>query len=382
MANVLTNLAADIYKAADIVGRELVGAIPAVTLNSNISQRVAKGDPIRASFTREPTLNTSWNPSMTIPEGDDQTVDNKTMVVDSFASVRIPYTGEDIRHLNNGIGFETVYGDQIVQAMRKITNRIESDLLTHIYQSAGNALGSSGTTPFASNFNDLADLRKLMVDRGCPWDGAVSLVMDTAAGVKLRQLASLYKVNESGGDELLRRGILLDIYGLMLRESAQVPLHTEGNQNGNWLVNNVAGYAVGDKSIAIDTGSGTFNIGDIVTFGGDTEKYVVAATTNATPLTLNSGLIEAIADNEAIATENSYRANVAFHRAAVELAVRPVAEPFGGDAAEDVMTVQDPVSGIIYNIGVYKGWHKAMIEVSCLYGYKAWKPDFITILQG
>jgi hypothetical protein len=77
MANVLTDLAADIYKAADVVGRELVGFIPASTINANGSERVAKGDVVRASFTREAAA-VDVSESMTIPEGTDQTVDNKT----------------------------------------------------------------------------------------------------------------------------------------------------------------------------------------------------------------------------------------------------------------------------------------------------------------
>jgi len=126
MANVLDNLAADLYKAADLVGRELVGFIPASTINAG-SERVAKGDTIRASFTREVSAQ-DITESMTIPEGSDQTVDNKTMTISKSRSVQIPYTGEDQRHLNNGIGFQTVYGDQIAQAMRVICNEIESDM--------------------------------------------------------------------------------------------------------------------------------------------------------------------------------------------------------------------------------------------------------------
>jgi len=39
MANVLNNLAADIYKAADVVGRELVGFIPSATINGDATTR-------------------------------------------------------------------------------------------------------------------------------------------------------------------------------------------------------------------------------------------------------------------------------------------------------------------------------------------------------
>ena len=147
MANVLTDLAADIYKAADVVGRELVGFIPASTINANGSERAAKGDVVRASFTRAATA-VDVTEAMTIPEGTDQTVDNKTLSITNARAVQIPYTGEDIRHLNNGIGFETVYGDQIKQAMRTLCNEIEADL----GEAAGTAtpagtVGTGGTTP-------------------------------------------------------------------------------------------------------------------------------------------------------------------------------------------------------------------------------------------
>ena len=134
MANVLSNLAADIYKAADTVGRELVGFIPSSTINGDATTRAAKGDIIRAAFTRTPSVNSTFAPSMTIPEGTDQTVDNKTMTLDNYVSVQIPWTGEDIKHVNNGSGFETIYGDQIKQAFRAIANNIESNLAIAAYR--------------------------------------------------------------------------------------------------------------------------------------------------------------------------------------------------------------------------------------------------------
>ena len=221
MANVLTDLAADIYKAADIVGREAVGFIPAVTINGG-SEQAAQGDVVRSFYTRQPTVNNTATPSMTIPEGDGQTVDNKTMQVSQIASVRIPWTGEDIRHVNNGSGFETIYGDQIRQAMRSIVNTIESHVAVVAYQGASRAFGTAGTTPFASNFNEIAEVRQILFDNGCPvTDGRLSLVVNSAAGTNLRQLAQLQKVNESGGTEMLRQGTLLDLQGLMLKESLQ-----------------------------------------------------------------------------------------------------------------------------------------------------------------
>ena len=73
---------------------------------------------------------------------------------------------------------------------------------------------------------------------------------------------------------------------------------------------------------------------------------------------------------------------MAFHRAAIELAMRPMAVPDGGDAAVDAMIVQDPWSGLVFEIRAYKGYKKAMFDVSCVVGFKAWKSNHIATLLG
>lgn len=380
MANVLTDLAADIYKAADVVGRELVGFIPAVTVNADGSERVAKGDVVRASFTRAASV-VDVTEAMTIPEGTDQTVDSKTLTISNTRAVQIPYTGEDVRHLNNGIGFETVYGDQIAQAMRALVNEIEADLAEEAYKNASRAFGTAGTTPFASNFSEVAEIRQILADNGMPMnDGQASMVLNTVAGTNLRQLAQLQKANEAGGTDLLRQGVLLDLQGLMLRESAQVQSHTKGT-GASYLLND-ASSAVGDTIIAADGGSGTILAGDIVTFAGTTDKYVVNTALSGGSFAIGApGLRAAEADNDAITVGNSYTANVAFHRRALELAIRPLAEP-PSSLASDTMTVSDATSGLTFTVSVYPGYHKSMIEVSVAWGVKAWKPDFIATLLG
>jgi len=381
MANVLTDLAADIYKAADVVGRELVGFIPASTINANGSERAAKGDVVRASFTREASA-VDVSESMTIPEGTDQTVDNKTLTISNARAVQIPYTGEDVLHLNNGIGFETVYGDQIAQAMRTLTNEMEQDLWEEAYTNSSRAFGTAGTTPFGSNFSEIAEIRQILVDNGMPQnDGQVSLVLNTLAGTNLRQLAQLQQANTAGGTDLLRQGILLDLQGLGIRESAQVGIHTKGTGTGYLL--NDASSAIGDTVIATDTGTGTILAGDIVTFAGTSDKYVVNTALAGGSFTIGgTGLVAAETDNDAITVGNNYTANIAFHRRALELAVRAPAVPQGGDMADDAMTVQDPVSGLVFEVRVYKGYRKTMIEVAASWGVKAWKSDFIATLVG
>ena len=387
MANVLTDLAADIYQAADTVGRELVGVIPSATINSNATQVAAQGEVIRAAFTREVSVDTV-TPAMTIPEGTDQTVDNKTMTMSSTASVKIPWTGEDIKFVNNGAGFDTIYGDQIKQAMRAITNQIETEVALDIADRASRAVGTAGTTPFSSNFDDVAEIRQVLVDNGMPSnDRQATIVMNSAAGTLLRNLAQLQKGNEAGGVELLRRGTLLDLQGIQIKESAGIGSHTAGTASS--ATTDAAGYAVGATTITLaSAGTGTILAGDVITFAGDTNQYCVTTgdgdvSGGGTIVLGENGLQVAMSTaTKAITMVATSTKNIAFHKSAVEIGVRGLAQPSGGDAAVDRLTVQDPESGLIYNIAAYKGYNKAMFDVSVLYGYKVWKPEFTAVLLG
>lgn len=379
MANTLTNLAADIYRAADIVGRELVGFVPSSTINAS-DEQMAVGQNVRSFVTPTATA-VDISPSMTIPEGTDQTLTNKTLTLTEQRGVQIPYTGEDVRFLDGGAGYETVYGAQIQQAMRTLVNEIEEDLAIEAYQNASRAVGTAGTTPFASNFNLVAEGRQILADNGMPVnDGRTSLVMNTAASTNLRNLATLQQANTSGNDALLRRGTLLDLQGVMIKESAQVQAHTKGT-GASKLVNGAG--AVGDTTINADGGSGTILAGDIITIASDTNNYVVNTALASGSFTIgDSGLRAAAADNAAITVGNNYAANVMMHQAALELVMRAPAKPVGGDAADDVLVVQDPTSGLVFEISVYKGFNKAMIQVGAVWGYKAWNSDGIAVVMG
>jgi len=287
-----------------------------------------------------------------------------------------------MRHVNNGSGFETIYGDQIAQAMRTLCNEVEADLWTEAYQNASRAVGTAGTTPFGSNHHVINEARQILVDNGAPtFDGMVSMVMNTTAGTNLRNLSNLYKVNEAGSESLLRQGVLQDISGVMLRESAQVGLHTKGTGSG-YLVNGA--LSIGDETVTADTGSGTILASDVVTFAADTDnKYVVNSALSGGDFDLaEPGLLAAIADNNAITVGNSYTGNVMFHRSAMELIVRPPAVPGGGDAAVDAMLVQDARSGLVFEIRVYKGYKKTMFEVALAWGVRCWMPKYVAAILG
>ncbi len=386
MANTLTltGFTELIYQARDIVAAEPCAFIDSVLVNSG-SEGVSLQGTVQSFRTAQPTLNTSYTPAMTLPDGDDQTITVETMTIGQVANVKIPFKGEVWKQIENTAGREAVKNDMFAQAFRKIRNAVEAHCGTVIYKGASRGAGTAGTTPFASTHNTINDVRKILVDNGCPVeDGMVSLVINTAAGVNLRNLTNLYKVNEAGDSSLLRRGALLDISGIAIKESAGIASHTKGT--GTSYQTNSASLVTGNTSIATDTGSGTLIAGDIVTFAsgaGSGNNYVVGTTLSGGSFSLNQpGLLGALPDNNAITIGNDYTANVAFHKSAVELVMRPPAMPDGGDAAADRMTLSDDKTGLVFEVALYGGYGMNVIDITMFYQAKVWKPEFVATLRG
>jgi len=187
----------------------------------------------------------------------------------------------------------------------------------------------------------------------------------------------LLNVNQAGSDALQRQGVLLDVYGVAVRESSKSANHTLGTLGGTPLTD--VTDADGSTSIAVNGSSGTLVAGAVVQFAGSGQKYVAQSGFDGPGnISLNgSGLSDAVANDTAVAIEATHSKQVMFHRSAIELAMRAPALPNGGDAADDAIVIQDPHSGIVFEIRTYRGYRKSMIEVAATWGVNAWKGDFI-----
>jgi hypothetical protein len=376
MANTLTNLIPTIRVSIDKISRELTGFIPAVSFFPG-SEGVALNQTIR--WPVAPTSSAAdITPAATGPSIANQTIGSDTMTISKSRSVSFSWNGEEQLSVNGQ--YNEMLAGQFTQAMRALVNEVETDLAA-LADNASRAYGTAGTTPFASDLGDPAQIRKILADNGAPMSD-MQLVIDTTAGANLRTLAQLTKANEAGSEELLRRGVLLDIHGLAIRESAQVNSHTKGT-GASYLVNNASGYSVGDTTIAADTGTGTILAGDVVTFAGDSNKYLVTTALSGGSFTIaEPGLRAALADNTAITVGASYTGNMAFDRSAIQLATRVPAMPSGGDSAADVTTVTDPQSGLSFQVAMYPQYRQVTYEVGLAWGVKNAKPAHSAVLLG
>lgn len=214
-----------------------------------------------------------------------------------------------------------------------------------------------------------------------------ALVINTAAALNLKSLSNFTIVSAAGGDAGLRQGVLLPINGLDIRQSAQVQSHTKGTATG-YDVNLTAGYDVGDTDIVVNgSNSGTILTGDVVTWAGDANKYLVysatasgAATGN---ITLNKpGLMATLADTVEGTTGESYTANMCFHKSAIQLVTRVPAVPSVGDSAFDSTIITDPVTGLSFEVRGYLQYRRVKYEVGLAWGCAMVKPEWAAVLLG
>lgn len=384
MANTLTGLVPSMYNALDVVSRELVGFIPAVTMDATYT-RAAVGQQVTSPVAPVATA-TDITPAVTPPNDGDQTIGSTTMTITKARRVPIRWNGEERLGVdNNGAQFNVIFRDQMAQAMRTLVNEVERDLAM-TYVSASRAYGAAGTTPFATNTSELMQSRKILVDNGAP-AGDIQAVLDTGAGANIRTLYGINTTRDWSTVPVNERGVLVNPDGVSIRESGQVVVATAGT--GASATTNAAGYAVGATVITLaSAGTGTILAGDIITFAGDTNKYVVASgdadVSNGGTITLAApGLKKAIAAAATnITVVSAGPRSLVFARSAIALAMRAPALPQGGDAAVDRMLVTDPVSGITFEVSMYAQYRQMQYEVAIAWGTKAVKPEHMAILLG
>lgn len=385
MSNTLTGLIPVIYDAFDMVARELTGFINHAYRNSSAEQAALNQS---VSYPITPAAITGdIVPGQTPPDDGDQTIGLGTMTISKSKYSPVRWNGEEQRSVK-GI-YSDVQVQQFAQSFRALANLIEVDCAVAATAGASRAVGTAGTTPFgtASDLTDFSNSLQVLDDNGAPGSDR-HIVVNSAAMANLRGKQSvLFKVNEAGTDALLRRGIVGDVLGYQIGNSYGLTQHVKGT--GTSYVTS-GSTAPGVSSIALVTGSGTVLAGDIVTFAADTANKYVINTGVAAPGTIALGTPGArvtIATANAMTIGNSFTPNIAFHRMAMHLVTRAPAMPIGPDGkpidvADDVLTITDPVTGLSFQIAMYRLYRRIKYEIGIAWGTKAVKSDFITILQG
>lgn len=376
MPNVLTALAPTLFSAAQEVSNEPFGAVAAINVSFD-DKAVAKGDTVTVPIA--PTRTASdFTPGATSNSGTDATAQGVGVTITASKKVDWNLTGEQIRSLENGGNADEWSRQLVLQGMRTLRNLAEADCCTAIKVGASRAVGTAGTTPFASDINLIADARKVLQDNGAPLSD-LQLVIDSSAGTNARKLGIIQQAYQAGSDEERRSGNLLRQFGFSISESAGIAAHVKGT-GASYVTSGSTAVAVRD--VALVTGTGTVLAGDVVTFAADAVNKYVVNTGVAAPGTITLGRPGArvvIATANALTVGNNYTPNMAFERSSVVGIMRPPLFP--ENATIQKLLISDK-KGMTYLLVQIQQYGQTSWELHLAWGFKVVQGEHVALFMG
>ena len=380
MGNTLTEILPRAYSAAVKVADEAAGGLDAVNLNFD-NKGMAVGDTLRIPVAPVATT-AAFTAAATSTAGTDKIAAATSVTIDASQKTAWHLTGEQIRSLENSQTKQDWVNQLLEQGMRALRNEMEIALMDVIYQGASRAIGVAGTTPFAGSLDIIAEARKELIDNGAPMSD-LQLVINSAAGFNIRKLNIFQAADAAGADEERRSGRFGRQFGFAIRESDGIALHTNGTGAG-YLIDDAGDWDVGDTTLHVDTGAGTFVLGDVITHATDAnDKYVVttafAGDGDGDITTAKPGIIIQGDDSDAVTIGDDYTPNVAFERNAVVGVVRPPLIPESAVIQQLPITDNHGMTYLLLDIAQYgqRTW-----ELHIAYGFKVVQGEYIINVMG
>lgn len=377
MANTLTPLVPFVVASFQRVLRQTGAFLGAINTDLDVTP-VGKGQTIQLPESAAGSTYTV-TPGATPPALVDKTITAPTLALNQYKGERFHITGEDWRKMGmRGTDFRM---GQIDAAIAALIHEASAYVTALVADSGAYAIGTAGTKPFASNDNVIQDLAFFLDTQLAPVDGR-SLILEPRAYRNLFNLDDYKHRNLQPAGTDFASGVIKDADGLAIGWDQSITSQSgKGTEDGNYVTNGAA--SEGDTSIAVDTGTGTILAGAAISFAGGDYKYIVASdyAGGAGNITIQDGLLEDVADGVGLTVEAGVR-NIALHRDAVHMGIRPPAEVDGGDLADEVAIVTDPVTGLSMRLASYPGYHARQYEVSVLYDAVVNRPDLVEHLLG
>jgi len=166
-----------------------------------------------------------------------------------------------------------------------------------------------------------------------------------------------------------------------------VPTHTSTPLSaGAATANGVNPAGAQTVSIAKATNPAPLVKGDLITFAGDAQTYVVtddvALIVGNTAVNISPALQVATAGGEVMALTASHTVNLAFHRDAFAFASRPLEDVVSAGLGSIIQSAVDPVSGLSLRVEVTRQHKQIRWSYDILYGGALVRPDLATRVLG
>lgn len=357
-------------------------------VNLDYSKEAAKfTDTINVPYSSAKTA-TDVAPSHVPSAPADSTAQSVAIQLNKWKKVNFGFTDKEMAEFNAKKDYIPLEMQEAFEAMAVAINQSVFALYTSVY----GFTGSPGSTPFADDVTDATNARKILQLQKAPRTGRTG-VLDFNAEANALALAQFSDAEKIGASGVKIDGEIGRKFGINWMADDDVPYHTAGSITTGLSAKTSTDQAVGTKNVvcttAASTGACDLKKGDIITFAGDTQTYVVTADTAegdpATDVTvpIEPGLKVALSGDEAVTLESSHRVNLAFHRDCFALAMR--APSMGLKQVENQrnqVVLSDPHSGLVMRLEIMDQYKQTTWEIDAMWGCACIRPEFGTRLAG
>ena len=275
---------------------------------------------------------------------------------------------------------------QVSAAVEAISGFINATLLG-LYTNVYGYVGTAGTTPFATDVTAATQARKVLGIQLAPTNNR-RLVIDPAAEANALALPAFYGALNTGTTDVIKEGYIGRKFGMDWHMDQQVLTQVAGAFTGTVTANGA--QAAGSTSVSIATAAASSfapNVGDIISFSGDAQTYVVSAgaalgASGAGPFVIAPAKVVALVGGEVVTMRASHLVNMAFHRDAFAFASRPLMSEDLTANADEEFSVPDPVSGVTMRLTYRKEYHRTRLAFDVLFGVGCIRPQLACRIAG
>ena len=385
MANTITAYVPTIIARTIPILRETLAFITRVTTDFD-TEFASIGNSLQIPVTAQLSAS-DITPSNTAPAMTDIAPTSVSLTLNKFKRAPFSVAETDLNQMMRNTDFIPAH---LEEGARAIARQIEDDLFLQA-KNIPYYVGTAGTNPFASNLSVLAKAAKSMNDTLAS-DKRTMLLSNTSV-YNANQLGNLLQAFQRGDAGTLNTTQLGMLQGFDCQRASRVPTFTAGTITTGLIAKASTVQPIGTTAIvcttAASTGACALLAGDILTFSGDTQTYVVTANATqasaSTDVTVNvyPGKKVALAGSETVTVAATNEVNLGFDRGAFALGMRAPRNP--ENALNTVVPFADNGpggTGMVFALNYVPNYWAETLEIVALYGVTTLRPERAVRMAG
>jgi len=329
---------------------------------------------------------TDVTPSHMPPATESTSISTVQIALNNWKKAGFHLTDRELLEID---GDESFVPMQMSEAVRALANAVNASVHGE-YAGIFGFVGAAGTTPFASSVDAATAARKLLNKQLAPRENRRA-VLDFDAETNALGLPQFSDAEKAGSASVKIEGEIGRKFGIDWYADDGVPVHQAGtaSDDASFAITTGAPGTAGDAAIVLktDTGAPTVRTGDVLRFAGHGQSYVATSGATLTGAGVSVPVAPAlkadVADNADVVVQASHVVNVAFHRDAYALAMRPLAAGLADlSLGNRILSMTDAKTGLSLRLEVSRQYKQTVWEFDVLWGVKLVRPELAVRIAG